>query len=67
MPAEARYNLEDIVGLVTPIISQYSAVHRAFIFGSYARGRADEISDIDIRIDTAASAQWITAAWPGVS
>jgi len=51
MPVDARYTLEDIVGLVTPILSQYGAVHRAFIFGSYARGEADDKSDVDIRID----------------
>jgi len=51
MPMKARYTLDDIVGLVTPIISQYSAVYRAFIFGSYAKGEADNRSDVDIRID----------------
>jgi predicted nucleotidyltransferase len=51
MSLEARYTLDDIIGLVTPIINQYSAVNRAFIFGSYAKGEADSRSDLDIRIE----------------
>jgi predicted nucleotidyltransferase len=51
MSTGARYTLDEIVHLVTPIISQYKAVHRAFIFGSYAQGKADNKSDVDIRID----------------
>lgn len=47
----STYNLEQIIEKIVPIISQYDAVNKAFIFGSYARGDADEKSDIDIRID----------------
>ena len=46
-----KYTLENIVDLVVPILSQYGAVDRAFIFGSYAKGEADSMSDIDIHID----------------
>jgi len=51
MHAEAGYTLDNIIDIVTPILRQYSAVHRAFVFGSYARGEADDRSDLDIRID----------------
>ena len=48
---EHTYTLDDIIALIVPIIMEYGAVDRAFIFGSYARGDADNKSDVDIHID----------------
>jgi len=47
---EPRYSLEELKGLIIPIVSRYD-VDRVYLFGSYARGDAKEISDIDLRID----------------
>ena len=41
------YTLEEIAGIIAPIAARYG-VDRIFIFGSYARGEADENSDIDL-------------------
>lgn len=47
----AKYELEELIEIVTPLIRHYDEIDRAFIFGSYARGEADAKSDLDIRID----------------
>ena len=44
------YTLEELKRLIIPVISRYN-VDRAYVFGSYARGDADEKSDVDLRID----------------
>lgn len=36
--------------LIVPIISRYD-IDRVYVFGSYARGDANEKSDMDLRID----------------
>lgn len=46
----ARYSIAELIDLIVPIISQYD-IDSAFIFGSYARGEADEKSDLDIGVD----------------
>lgn len=43
-------SLDDIKEKISPICSEYE-IKRAYLFGSYARGEADEKSDIDIRIE----------------
>lgn len=43
-------NVQDIRKTVATLASQYGA-ERVYLFGSYARGDADENSDIDLRID----------------
>lgn len=43
-------NIQDIQNTVAAIAAQYGA-ERIYLFGSYARGDADENSDIDLRID----------------
>jgi len=47
---EPKYSLEELKRLIIPVVSNYD-VDRVYIFGSYARGEANEKSDIDIRID----------------
>ena len=42
--------IQDIRNTVAMFASQYGA-ERIYLFGSYARGDADENSDIDLRID----------------
>ena len=42
--------LDELKRLIVPLVSAYD-VDRVYIFGSYARGEADEKSDVDIRID----------------
>ena len=46
------YTLENIIGIITPIAEKYR-LNAVFLFGSYARGTADENSDIDLMVDTA--------------
>lgn len=44
-------SLEEIKNAVSLVCKKYD-VDRAYLFGSYSRGEADEDSDVDIRIDT---------------
>ena len=46
------YSLEEIRQIVVPIAKKYN-LKAVFLFGSYARGEADEKSDIDLIVDTA--------------
>ena len=41
------YSLEEIAGLLRPILERYHA-RGASIFGSYARGEASSDSDLDV-------------------
>lgn len=50
-------NIHDIQEIVSSLGSQYGA-ERIYLFGSYARGDADENSDIDLRIDQGAIRGW---------
>lgn len=43
-------DLDSIICAIVPILMQYD-IDRAFIFGSYARGEADDSSDIDLGVD----------------
>ena len=45
------YTLNELHDIINPILKKYG-VSRAYIFGSYARGEANENSDIDLRIDS---------------
>ena len=47
------YTLDEIASFITPIAIRYR-VDRVYIFGSYARGEADESSDIDLYIEAVA-------------
>lgn len=44
-------SLDEIKNAVASVCKNYN-VDRAYLFGSYSRGEADEDSDVDIRIDT---------------
>ena len=44
------YSIDEIRRIVQPIAKQYD-ISQVYLFGSYARGLADENSDIDICID----------------
>ena len=48
------YSIQEIRDKITPICKNYNA-KAAYLFGSYARGDADENSDIDIRLDRSGS------------
>lgn len=44
------YTIDEIRQRITPIAKEYG-IKRMYLFGSYARGEATEISDMDFRID----------------
>lgn len=48
-----KKTIDEIRSTVAPIAEKYN-VERVYLFGSYARGDADENSDIDLRIDKGA-------------
>ena len=45
------YNLDQIKEAVLPVTLKYD-INRIILFGSYAKGLEDELSDIDIAVDT---------------
>ena len=45
------YTIEEIKTIITPLAVKYR-LKAVYLFGSYARGTADENSDIDLLIDT---------------
>ena len=47
------YTLNEIKSIIAPIAERYG-VDRVYLFGSYARGDADETSDIDLCVDAIA-------------
>lgn len=44
------YSIDEIRSRITPLARRYGA-RRIYLFGSYARGDAQEGSDLDLRID----------------
>lgn len=50
-------NINQIKTAVTDLGMKYGA-ERVFLFGSYARGSADENSDVDLRIDRGQIKGW---------
>lgn len=46
-PKKSIYTIKQIKDIIMPILSKYS-INEVYLFGSYARGDADENSDIDI-------------------
>lgn len=46
------YTINELVNVISPIAEKHN-VSRVYLFGSYARGEANEDSDIDLRIDAA--------------
>lgn len=47
------YTLNEIKNIIAPIAARYG-VDKVYLFGSYARGDADENSDIDLCVDAVA-------------
>lgn len=47
------YSIAEIIDIISPIVKDHG-VDRVYLFGSYARGEANEYSDIDLCIDAAA-------------
>lgn len=45
------YKMNELQTIINPILQSYG-IHRAYLFGSYARGDATSNSDIDLRIDS---------------
>ena len=46
---EKIYTMEEITDIVAPVARRYG-VERIYVFGSYAKGTADEYSDVDFLI-----------------
>ena len=44
------YTINELSRVISPIAERHN-VSRVYLFGSYARGEADDKSDIDLRID----------------
>ena len=44
-------SVEEIKSYIMPVIEKYP-IERVILFGSYARGDASEISDIDLIVDS---------------
>ncbi|MDD3693537.1 MAG: nucleotidyltransferase domain-containing protein [Oscillospiraceae bacterium] len=49
------YSIEELKRIITPIARKYQ-IPVVYLFGSYARGQADENSDVDILIEREGSA-----------
>ena len=47
-------SIAEIKEKISPLCSEYG-IKRAYLFGSYARGEADEKSDVDLRIEKGAN------------
>ena len=45
------YSVEDIQKLLIPVFSKHN-VKKAVLFGSYAKGKADKNSDVDLMLDS---------------
>lgn len=46
------YTLKEIAEVAIPFFSKYKGVRQVYIFGSYADGTANGVSDIDFVLDT---------------
>lgn len=47
---EQIYTVDSLRSIIAPIAAQHG-VDRVYLFGSYARGEANQNSDIDLRVD----------------
>ncbi len=48
--SEKRYSIEELKEIITPIAEKYH-ISKVYLFGSFARGDYNELSDIDLRIE----------------
>ena len=48
------YSIEEIYTRILPVIQEYK-IKAVYLFGSYARGTANESSDVDLLVDTQGS------------
>lgn len=46
---DSVFTLKDIASLIKPIVKKYR-IKEVYLFGSYARGEADEDSDLDLLV-----------------
>lgn len=49
------YTMTELQSIITPIARKYG-LRAVYLFGSYARGTANESSDVDLLIDTTGTA-----------
>lgn len=56
------YTIEEIKDIIKPIADKYE-LPAVYLFGSYARGEADEDSDIDLAVDLCGT----NLAWGGIA
>ena len=47
---EQIYTIDSLRSIIAPIAAQHG-VDRIYLFGSYARGEANQNSDVDLRVD----------------
>ncbi|MBR5682913.1 MAG: nucleotidyltransferase domain-containing protein [Ruminococcus sp.] len=48
---QKKYTIDQIQSILSPIFSGYQ-IRKAVLFGSYAKGTAEEKSDIDLLVDS---------------
>ena len=48
--SEKRYSIEELKKIIVPIAVKYH-ISKVYLFGSFARGDYNELSDIDLRIE----------------
>ena len=46
-----KLTVDEIKNIITPLVSLYP-INRVILFGSYARGDASDVSDVDLIIDS---------------
>lgn len=47
---EKRYSIEELKEIIAPIAKKYH-ISKVYLFGSFARGDYNELSDVDLRIE----------------
>lgn len=47
---KARYSIDDLKKIIVPIAEKYH-ISKVYLFGSFARGDQNDISDLDLRIE----------------
>jgi predicted nucleotidyltransferase len=50
-PINSIFDRSEIISDLTEAISQYDVIHKAWIFGSFARGDHHSMSDIDVVVE----------------